>query len=162
MHMRRVVTGLLLAATVVGAGCKLKEEENAGASAFGQGRPQIPPPPDVAAPPADALRTASGLASKVLIVGLGSIHPGLTNTVTVHYTGWTPDGKMFDSSFTDGKPVSFKLTEVISGWTEALQLMVVKEKRRFWIPGNLGYDAIPNSTGPKGMLVFEIELLDIK
>jgi peptidylprolyl isomerase len=161
MHMRRVLIGMLVMAALVGAGCKLKEEERTAASSPDD-QARFPPPPDVAAPPADALRTPSGLASKVLFVGLGSIHPGLTNTVTVHYTGWTTDGKMFDSSFKHGQPISFKLTEVIPGWTEALQLMVVKEKRRFWIPGNLAYDAIPNSDGPKGMLVFEIELLDIK
>ena len=155
-----MLTAIVMMAAVAGAGCKLKEEETAGAT-IGQA-PQIPAPPDVAGPPADALRTASGIASKMLIVGLGSIRPGLTNTVTVHYTGWTTDGKMFDSSFTSGKPISFKLTEVIPGWQEALQLMVMKEKRRFWIPGNLAYDGIPGSNGPKGMLVFEIELLDIK
>src|SRR5215510_8187188 len=103
------------------------------------GEPQaksIPAPPDVAAPPKDAQKTASGLASKVIVPGKGKDHPTSTSQVTVHYTGWTTDGKMFDSSV-GGQPISFPLTGVIKGWTEGLQLMVVGEKRRLWIPGNL-------------------------
>ncbi len=82
--------------------------------------------------------------------------------MTVHYTGWTTDGKMFDSSYLRGQPATFNVGEVIAGWTEALQLMVVGEKRRFWIPGNIAYDNLGMPNKPKGMLVFEIELLDIK
>jgi FKBP-type peptidyl-prolyl cis-trans isomerase len=140
--------------------CTLKDE----GAAPGDGAPAIPAPKDVAAPPADALKTASGIAHKVITVGLGSIHPTPKSTVRVHYTGWTTDGKMFDSSFTHGAPITFALTDVITGWTEGLQLMVVGEKRRFWIPGNLAYDNLPDPRGdnPKGMLVFDIELLDIR
>ena len=58
----------------------------------------IPPPPDVAAPPADAAKTPSGLASKVLTPGTGTDHPAKEDVVTIDYTGWTTDGKMFDSS----------------------------------------------------------------
>jgi peptidylprolyl isomerase len=116
----------------------------------------------VAAPPADAVRTASGLASKVLTVGTGNVRPGPTSTVRVNYTGWTTDGKMFDSSVARGEPAEFALNAVIPGWTEGLQLMVVGEKRRFWIPGNLAYDNSPRPDAPKGMLVFDIELLDVK
>ena len=148
----------LAAAISVDSACKLKEDESSRPQA-GDGPPPVPPPPDVAAPPATAFKTPSGIASKVLIVGLGSIHPTIRNRVTVHYTGWTTDGKSFDSSYAGGQPITFALTEVIPGWTEALQLMVVGEKRRFWIPGHLAYD---NMDGPKGTLVFEIELLDIK
>ena len=156
--LRIVCTVLALSAAVwADSACKLKEDESSRAQQGG-GPPQIPPPPDVAAPPADALKTPSGIASKVLIVGLGSIHPTIRDKVTVHYTGWTTDGKSFDSSYNSGAPITFALTQVIPGWTEALQLMVVGEKRRFWIPGRLAYD---NMDGPKGTLVFEIELLDI-
>ena len=99
----------------------------------------IPPPPDVAAPPADAKKTASGLASKVTEPGTGKAHPAKTDLVTVHYTGWTTDGKMFDSSVSRGKPATFPLDRVIAGWTEGVQLMVQGEKRRFWIPEALAY-----------------------
>ena len=67
-----------------------------------------PAPPDVAAPPADAAKTASGLASKVLQNGKGDKKPGAQDMVTVHYTGWTTDGKMFDSSHSRGKPSTFR------------------------------------------------------
>jgi peptidylprolyl isomerase len=69
---------------------------------------------------------------------------------------------MFDSSVARGEPAEFALNAVIPGWTEGLQLMVVGEKRRFWIPGNLAYDNSPRPDAPKGMLVFDIELLDVK
>ena len=124
--------------------------------------PGIPPPPDVAAPPANATRTASGIAWIIVKPGTGTIHPKPTSTVKVHYTGWKTDGEMFDSSLTRGEPVEFPLNGVIKGWTEGVQLMVLGEKRRFWIPGPLAYDLIPDPTAPKGMLVFDIELLDIK
>lgn len=116
----------------------------------------IPAPPDVAAPPADAQRTPSGLASKVIQPGSGTAHPGPRDRVTVHYTGWTSDGNMFDSSVARGEPATFGLDRVIPGWTEGLQLMVQGERRRFWIPPNLAYEGRP---GPQGTLVFEVELI---
>ena len=118
-------------------------------------------PPDVAAAPADAQVTKSGLASKVLQPGTGTVHPKATSTVQVHYSGWTTDGKMFDSSVMRGTPTEFRLDQVIPGWTEGVQLMVEGEKRRFWIPGNLAYDNSPRPGVPKGTLVFDIELLKI-
>jgi peptidylprolyl isomerase len=121
------------------------------------GDTQIPPPPDVAAAPADAARTGSNLASKVVTPGTGTRHPRPNSRVTVHYTGWTTDGKMFDSS--RGEPSTFRLDEVIPGWTEGLQLMVEGEKRRFWIPGKLAYDGAPGK--PQGTLVFDVELIRI-
>jgi FKBP-type peptidyl-prolyl cis-trans isomerase len=94
----------------------------------------IPAPADVAAPPADATVTPSGLASKCLEAGTGTAHPGPRSKVRVHYSGWTTDGKMFDSSVSRGEPISFGLNQVIAGWTEGVQLMVEGEKRRLWIP----------------------------
>jgi peptidylprolyl isomerase len=114
------------------------------------------------AQPSDALTTSSGLASKVLRVGLGSSHPTRRSTVTVYYTGWKPDGTVFDSTVAPKEPLSFPLDQVIAGWTEGLQLMVVGEKRRFWIPGTLAYDNIPREDAPKGPLIFDIELLAIR
>ena len=118
----------------------------------------IPAPADVAAPPKDAKKTPSGLASKVLQPGTGKDHPAADELVTVNYTGWTTDGKMFDSSLTRGTPATFPLNRVIAGWTEGLQLMVVGEKRRFWIPEALAYRG---QRDPKGMLVFDVELLSM-
>ena len=116
-------------------------------------------PADVKAPPADAKKTASGLAYKVLEKGTGARHPAATNQVTVHYTGWTTDGKMFDSSIVKGDPITFPLNGVIGGWTEGVQLMVEGEKARFWIPQNLAYKG---ESPPYGMLVFDIELIKIQ
>jgi peptidylprolyl isomerase len=120
---------------------------------------QIPAPPDVAAAPADAVRTSTNLASKVITPGTGTRHPRPNSTVTVHYTGWTTDGRMVDSSVVRGQPSTFRLDKVIEGWTEGVQLMVEGEKRRFWIPGRLAYEGSPGR--PQGLLVFDIELIKI-
>jgi len=116
-------------------------------------------PPDVKAAPADSKRTNSGLAYKSIKAGTGAAHPSKNSMVTVHYTGWTTDGKMFDSSYNNGKPISFPLTDVIAGWTEGVQLMVVGEKMRFWIPEKLAYKG---ERAPYGTLVFDVELIAIK
>jgi peptidylprolyl isomerase len=116
-------------------------------------------PPDVKAPPADAKKTASGLAYKVIKDGVGGRHPKASSTVTVNYTGWTTDGKMFDSSVTRGQPATFPLGNVVPGWTEGLQLMVEGEKTRFWIPEKLAYQG---KQSPYGMLVFDVELIKIE
>ena len=123
------------------------------------GGDMIPAPPDVAAPPDDAERTASGLASRVLVVGSGTVHPTATQSVEVHYTGWTTDGEMFDSSVARGETIEFPLNGVIAGWTEGLQLMVEGETRRLWIPEELAYGGRPGR--PAGMLVFDVELIRV-
>ncbi len=120
----------------------------------------IPAPSDVAAPPADAETTASGLASRVIIEGSGATHPAASDTVLVHYTGWTTDGTMFDSSVARGEPAEFPLSGVIAGWTEGLQLMVVGETRRLWIPEELAYGG--RAGAPAGMLVFDVQLIAIR
>jgi peptidylprolyl isomerase len=150
--MRGFRLALVIALLSAGfAGCKLKEPDSG----------VIPAPADVAAPPANAITTASGLTYKVLTVGLGNSRPTLKSTVKVHYTGWTIDGKMFETS-TGGDPATFKLTDVIPGWIEVLQLMVAGQKSRVWIPGKLAYDNDPRPDVPKGMLVFDLELIDVR
>ncbi|MDQ8196008.1 FKBP-type peptidyl-prolyl cis-trans isomerase [Coraliomargarita sp. SDUM461004] len=119
-------------------------------------------PKDVNSVPSDAEVTASGLASRVLTAGSGAESPAAADTVTVHYSGWTTDGQMFDSSVKRGSPTSFPLNRVIKGWTEGLQLMVVGEKRRFWIPAELAYGENPGGGRPGGLLVFDVELLGIE
>jgi len=123
----------------------------------------IPVPEDVAAAPADAKRTPSGLAYKFLKHGKGKEHPKADSNVEVHYSGWTPDGRLFDSSVRRGQPISFSLNGVIKGWTEGVQLMVVGDKARFWIPSALAYGDTPSRPGaPVGPLVFDVELLSIQ
>jgi len=117
-------------------------------------------PPDVKAPPADAKRTASGLAYKVLRPGKGTRSPSPFSQVLVHYTGWTTDGRMFDSSIPRGEPTQMRLDEVIKGWSEGVPLMKEGERTRFWIPENLAYGG--KGDGPRGMLVFDIELVEIQ
>jgi FKBP-type peptidyl-prolyl cis-trans isomerase len=120
----------------------------------------IPAPADVAAPRADAVTTASGLATKVLTPGTGSAHPRANSRVRVHYSGWTTDGAMFDSSVARDEPISFGLNQVIAGWTEGVQLMVEGETRRLWIPEKLAYGG--QRGAPQGMLVFDVQLLKIE
>ncbi len=107
-------------------------------------------------------QTASGLQYKVLTPGTGNIHPKASDKVTVHYHGTLIDGTVFDSSVDRGKPIEFALNQVIRGWTEGVQLMVVGEKTRFFIPSNLAYG---NQTkGPikaGSTLIFDVELLGI-
>ena len=125
---------------------------------------QIPAPDDVAAASSDAEVTSSGLASKVIQAGTGSTHPTATSNVRVHYTGWLTNGTMFDSSVSSGQPIEFPLDGVIRGWTEGVQLMVVGEKRRFWIPPDIGYGDRGAAGGlipPGATLVFDVELLAI-
>ena len=117
-------------------------------------------PEDVGAAPADAERSKSGLAWKVLKPGTGTRHPGRRSTVTVNYTGWTTDGRMFDSTILHGQPAQFPLDKVIAGWTEGLQMMTEGEVRRFWIPAKLAY--ADDASKPQGMLVFDIELLSTR
>jgi FKBP-type peptidyl-prolyl cis-trans isomerase len=154
----------LVTACKGGSGSSDGGTRDGGASAMASAR-GLPAPPDVAAPPADAVVTADGLASKVLTAGTGTEKPGPNDTVTVNYTGWTTDGRMFDSSVSPPQPgrkpepAKLALNHVIPGWTEGVGLMVVGEKRRLWIPQQLAYGGRPGA--PAGMLVFDIELLDI-
>ena len=119
----------------------------------------IAAPPDVARPPEDATKTRTGLAYKVISGAAGGKKPGPTDVVTVHYTGWTTDGKMFDSSRVRGQVASFPLNQVIAGWTEGLQLIGEGQTGRFWIPVELAYRNMPGR--PQGMLVFDVELVKV-
>jgi peptidylprolyl isomerase len=153
MTHRTIALRLAAALLLVAAGCSSAPEP-------APAKPGIPAPPDVASPPASSLKTTSGLSTRVLEKGEGQRHPRATDTVVVHYTGWTTDGAMFDSSVERGQPSEFRLDEVIPGWTEGVKMMVEGEKRRFWIPAVLAYAG--QSGKPQGMLVFDIELIDIK
>jgi FKBP-type peptidyl-prolyl cis-trans isomerase len=106
--------------------------------------------------------TASGLQYKVIKEGTGK-KPAKENTVKVHYTGTTIDGKVFDSSVERGEPIEFPLAGVISGWTEGVQLMSVGSKYTLYIPSNLAYgeQGAGQAIGPNETLIFDVELLDI-
>ncbi len=149
--LRRALLTSLVALSL--SSCTLKEDQPPVPA-------DVPAPPDVAAVPADAHATSSGLASKILRVGMSYVRPGLRSRVRVHYTGWTTDGKMFDSSIgRDPLEATLQPGGLIDGWIEGLQLMVVGEKRRFWIPESLAYKGQPG--GPQGMLVFDVELIGV-
>ncbi len=111
----------------------------------------------------EVIVTDSGLQYEVLEAGAGAT-PTANSTVVTHYHGTFVDGRVFDSSVARGEPAEFGVTQVIAGWTEALQLMSVGDKWRIACPPELAYgekgagDAIP----PNTYLVFEIQLLDIK
>lgn len=107
--------------------------------------------------------TASGLQYEVLQAGSGSVNPGPTDRVKVHYHGTLIDGTVFDSSVDRGEPISFGLNQVITGWTEGLQLMVVGQKNRLYIPSDLAYGdrGAGGLIGPGSTLIFDVELLGI-
>lgn len=106
--------------------------------------------------------TESGLQYEVIKMGKGK-KPAATDRVKVHYHGTLIDGTVFDSSVERGEPASFGLNQVISGWTEGLQLMPVGSKFRFYIPSELGYgERQAGSIPPYSVLIFEVELLSIE
>ena len=123
---------------------------------------EIPPPPNVETPPANAETSESGLAWLVLEPGDGERSPTPADMVRVHYTGWQTDGTMFDSSVARGEPSEFPAGGLIPGWVEGLQLMTEGEIRRFWIPADLAYGDPPARPGaPGGMLVFDVQLIEV-
>lgn len=108
------------------------------------------------------VETDSGLQYKVLTQGSGTEHPKASSKVNVHYHGTLIDGTVFDSSVERGEPISFGLNQVISGWTEGVQLMVVGEKVRFYIPASLGYgNRSAGKIPPGSLLIFDVELLAV-
>ncbi len=110
----------------------------------------------------EVVNLASGLQYEVLTEGKGAI-PQASDTVKVHYHGTLLDGNVFDSSVQRGEPATFGVTQVISGWVEALQLMPVGSKWKLYIPSDLAYGAqgAGKDIGPHTALIFEVELIDI-
>lgn len=104
-----------------------------------------------------------GLQYKIITEGKGA-KPGLMDTVTVHYAGTLIDGTEFDSSYKRNQPATFPVAGVIPGWTEALQLMPVGSTWELYIPAKLAYgeQGAPPVIGPNQVLVFKVQLLDVK
>jgi len=121
--------------------------------------PEVKAPDDVDAPPADAKQSAKGVYYVVLKAGTGARKPTAKNRVKVHYSGWTTDGQLFDSSVRRGEPAVFPVGALIPGWVEILQMMVAGDKWRIWIPEELAYQG--RADAPQGMLVFDMELIEI-
>ena len=108
------------------------------------------------------VETESGLQYLQLQAGTGSEHPAAKSKVLAHYHGTLIDGTVFDSSVDRGQPLDFGLNQVIRGWTEGLQLMVVGEKVRLFIPSNLAYGNRAAGAIPGGsVLIFDVELIAI-
>lgn len=104
----------------------------------------------------------SGMLYQVLREGTGTEHPTPSNKVSVHYHGTLIDGTVFDSSVDRGQTIDFFLSQVIPGWTEGLQQMVVGEKARLSIPSHLAYGNRSVGTIPGGsLLIFDVELFSI-
>jgi len=107
--------------------------------------------------------TASGLQYEVLTPGSGKV-PAASSTVEVHYHGTLVDGTVFDSSVDRGETIEFPVNGVISGWTEALQLMSEGAKWKLFIPSELAYGArgAGGVIGPHSTLIFDVELIAVK
>jgi FKBP-type peptidyl-prolyl cis-trans isomerase len=127
--------------------------------AVSPGTPPLAPPSDLGAPPANATRTASGLVHALLSAGSSDARPDPQDHVRIRYAGWNSDGKMIDSSQTQGEIVEVPVGRGFPGWREALALMRLGEKRRFWIPASLNYQQYPGAAS--GTLVYDIELVQI-
>ena len=110
----------------------------------------------------EVITLKSGLQYEIINKGNGNL-PKASDKVRVHYHGPLIDGTVFDSSVRRGEPATFGVTQVISGWVEALQLMPVGSKWKLYIPSNLAYGAqgAGQHIGPHTTLIFEVELLDI-
>ena len=111
---------------------------------------------------AEIVTLPSGLQYEIMTEGAGAT-PKATDTVKVHYHGTLIDGKVFDSSVNRGEPATFGVTQVISGWVEALQLMPVGSKWKLFIPSELAYGAqgAGQAIAPHSTLIFEVELLEV-
>jgi FKBP-type peptidyl-prolyl cis-trans isomerase len=120
-----------------------------------------PTPPDLKAP-TSARKTPTGLALQVLREGRGDDHPGPGRSVTLHFSGWTPNGRLIESSVMGGQPATFEFESVMPGWREALPSMVVGEQVRIWMPAALAFGEKPRRGQPGGDLVYELELLDLQ
>jgi len=133
-------------------------QESMGGKAQSEGKTFL----DANAKRSEVVTLPSGLQYEIMTEGSGAT-PQASDTVKVHYHGTLIDGKVFDSSVSRGEPATFGVTQVISGWVEALQLMPIGSKWKLFIPSELAYGAqgAGQAIAPHSALIFEVELLDI-
>lgn len=126
--------------------------------------PRFVAPDDVAAPPADAMTDESGLSwkrlSEPLDPAVAGAPPGPNDSVSVRYTGWTADGRLFDTTEERNRPRTFRVSGVIKGFELAVQKLRVNEKARFWVPQSIAYDG--RAGKPAGMLVFDLQVVGVE
>jgi FKBP-type peptidyl-prolyl cis-trans isomerase len=126
-------------------------------------------PPDVFSPPAEAQKTPSGLATKILKSGAGNEHPQDNDCVKIVFQAWRRDGAVFSTSGSSHEPITQCLRAAMPGIAEALKLMAVEEKRRIWLPADLtlapvhqhGIKHLIDAVLPKVDLTFDIQLVEI-
>lgn len=111
----------------------------------------------------EVITTPSGLQYIIIEQGSGAM-PTATQTVTVHYNGWTTDGLKFDSSLDRGQPAQFRLDRVIDGWTEGLQYLQEGGEIRLIVPSDLAYgpQGRPPVIPPNADLIFDVQLLGVR
>jgi peptidylprolyl isomerase len=128
-------------------------------------------PPAFAPAPADATKTASGVAYRIVHRGSSTERPRPTSTVTIHYRGWTPNGELFDDSRARQQPLVVAVDTLMPGLAEALTLIGSGDRAQVWVPAALAYGplqrAAPSGLAhppgpPETALVFDVELLGIQ
>jgi FKBP-type peptidyl-prolyl cis-trans isomerase len=125
--------------------------------------PAPPTPQNLSKPPRTAVHLPSGVVIQMLKRGIGNGHPAVNSRVKVNYTGWTADGKVFESTVMSQHLATFLLGTALPGWREALQQMSSGEKARLWIPAELAYGDHPaNHSFPAGPLVYDLELIEFQ
>ena len=168
-HTVRRASALLLVAAALGA-CQGEKQEDAGAASAAASAPANPDPaqntyaPDLGVDLSKFTTLESGALIQDVVVGTGA-EARYNTRVRVHYTGRLPNGKQFDSS-RNGEPFEFTIgaREVIRGWDEGVPGMKVGGKRKLVLPAVLGYgaDGAPPDIPPNAVLVFDLELMDVK
>ncbi|WP_193213292.1 FKBP-type peptidyl-prolyl cis-trans isomerase [Luteolibacter marinus] len=123
--------------------------------------PEDKSPEVVSGAPVEASVKDSGLGIQVLRKGSGTRKPGNNDRVELHFSSWTKDGKLYDSSLIRNQPVTLLVGEVIPGWSEALKDMVEGEKRALWVPADLAYGEAGGGGKPGGQMYFELELIRV-
>jgi len=172
MHTRhRLAAALAVAATAALAACQGEKQDAAPADSAAASAPANPDPAQNTYAPALGVnlvafnKKQSGLLYQDVTPGTGTVAV-VGRKVKVHYTGWLPNGTKFDSSRDHGEPIEFTLGqgEVIRGWDEGIDGMKVGGRRKLVIPGELAYGAAgaPPDIPPNAVLVFDLELMDVK